>query len=275
MSTYAIGDVQGCYFSLQSLLKEINFSPKTDCLWFGGDLVNRGKYSLEVLRFIADLGEKQRTVLGNHDFHLLICAQHPNKLRAEDTLTAVLAAPDAPALLHWLAHQHLMYYDANLDYILVHAGIPPMWTLAQALALAHEVEQTLASQERCEFLSNLYGNKPDLWSDHLCGWPRLRAIVNYCTRMRFCYLSGRLEMDICCSPAHNSHADVMSWFTHPARLTAAHNIVFGHWSHLKGVTNTNKVYALDTGCVWGDRLTALRLEDGQRFMVKAEAADLL
>lgn len=273
MATYVIGDVQGCYYSLQQLLQKIKFSSNTDMLWFTGDLVNRGAHSLAVLRFIRDLGNRQRTVLGNHDLHLLVAAYHPSYITAADTFAPVLTAPDCEALLEWLCHQYLIYHDADLGYTLVHAGLAPHWTLATALTLAQEVTHQLQSKQLTTFLANLYGNEPAYWHDDLQGWARLRAIVNYCTRMRYCHQDGSLELG---KPkaAKLANSQLLPWFKHPARLNTELNIVFGHWSCLGGITNTANVHALDTGCVWGLHLTALRLEDGKRFMVACDPNDL-
>jgi bis(5'-nucleosyl)-tetraphosphatase (symmetrical) len=274
VATYVIGDIQGCYYSLQQLLQKINFNSTTDRLWFTGDLVNRGANSLAVLRFVRDLGNKQRTVLGNHDLHLLVCAYNKRYLTTTDTLSTVLSAKDCADLIDWLRHQHLVYHDSQLGYTLVHAGLAPQWTLATALNLAQEVTTKLRSKQINSFLANIYGNKPDNWHDKLQGWARLRAIVNYCTRMRYCCQDGSLELGKT-KPGAPINWQLCPWFKHPARVNSELEIVFGHWSCLAGITNVANVHALDTGCVWGLHLTAMRLEDKQRFTVACDPADLI
>jgi bis(5'-nucleosyl)-tetraphosphatase (symmetrical) len=272
MSTYAIGDVQGCYAALQKLLKQIHFDATVDHLWFTGDLVNRGSHSLEVLRFVKQLGDHQKTVLGNHDLHLLACAyqQHPGW--EEDTFAEILAAPDKDELIDWLRHQALFHYDAHLDYSLVHAGLAPSWDVAKALALAHEVEAVLQSDQIKDFLGKMYGDQPNYWDDHLSGWDRLRAITNYLTRVRFCYPDGHLELSSK-GPADAPQERLLPWFRMPDRVNEELKIIFGHWAALGGITHTSNVYSLDTGCVWGFKLTAMRLEDGKRFRVDCESED--
>lgn len=272
MPTYAIGDIQGCYTALQRLLENIHFDPSEDRLWFTGDLVNRGRYSLEVLRFIKQLGDNQRTVLGNHDLHLLACAYQQNHPSKQDTFADILTAPDREELIDWLRRQRLVYHDEQLGFTLVHAGLAPSWDLAKSLALSHEVETILQSTQVDEFLGQLYGDMPNYWDEALQHWPRLRAIVNYCTRMRFCYPDGRLELSDKI-PAHAPQEGLIPWFRSPQRKTKNLNIIFGHWAALGGVTHTPNVYALDTGCVWGFKLTAMRLEDGKRFTAACESED--
>lgn len=272
MPTYAIGDVQGCFIALQKLLKHIQFDPTRDQLWFTGDLVNRGSHSLEVLRFVKGLGNNQKTVLGNHDLHLLACAyqQHPGW--KEDTFTDILTAPDREELIDWLRHQALFHYDKNLDYALVHAGLAPSWDTQKALALSQEIETVLQGSEIADFLGKMYGDQPDTWSDSLSGWDRLRAITNYFTRVRFCYPDGRLELSDK-GPANSPQSHLLPWFRLPDRINEDQRIIFGHWAALGGITHTPKVYSLDTGCVWGFKLTAMRLEDEKRFGVSCESED--
>jgi len=272
MATYAIGDVQGCYSALQKLLKHIHFNPMQDQLWFTGDLVNRGSHSLEVLRFVKELGKSQRTVLGNHDLHLLACCYHQHPGWEEDTFSAILSAPDREELIDWLRQQSLFYYDKNLDFALVHAGLAPSWDLDKALTLAHEVETILQSDQIVPFLGQMYGNNPDYWDESLTGWNRLRVITNYFTRIRFCYPDGHLELSDK-GPADAPHKRILPWFRLPDRVNADLKIIFGHWAALGGITHTPKVYSLDTGCVWGFKLTAMRLEDEKRFWVSCESAD--
>ncbi|EKD54135.1 MAG: hypothetical protein ACD_60C00120G0005 [uncultured bacterium] len=273
MTTYAIGDVQGCFTALEKLLQEIQFDPKKDTLWFTGDLVNRGPESLETLRFIKNLGKKQHTVLGNHDLHLLALSHHAHQGWHDDTLAPILKAPDRDELLDWLLHQPLIYHDEKLDYVMVHAGLAPDWDLLTAKKLAKEVEDLLQSSKRNEFFQHMYGNEPNHWQETLKGWDRIRCIVNYFTRARFCEPDGSLELTTkeTISPEKTS---LIPWFNIPNRKTADIKIIFGHWAALGGITHTENVFALDTGCVWGYCLTAMCLEDGSRVSVPCASLSL-
>lgn len=260
MSTYAIGDVQGCYEPLLKLLDKINYSDN-DTLWFTGDLVNRGPDSLQVLRFIKNLPAKQ-VVLGNHDLHLLALAHSKHPGWKEDTLHSILQAEDRDELIHWLLHLPLLHYDETLGFIMVHAGLSPNWDLATAKRLAREVETVLQSPKAPEFFNAMYGDQPDQWSETLKGYDRLRCITNYLTRARLCHADGRLELKSKGKiDANVQH--LIPWFKLPRQINA--KIIFGHWAALGGETYTPNVYALDTGCVWGFCLTAMRLEDGKKF----------
>lgn len=270
MSTYAIGDIQGCYSELMSLLHKINFDPNCDSLWFVGDLVNRGPESLQVLRFVKQL-KNCVSVLGNHDLHLLAVYHEKNSLKADHTLDDILQAPDAEELIKWMRLRPLMHYDADLGYALVHAGIYPLWTIAQAKRYAEEVEFSLQGEGHQNLLAVMYGNKPDIWNESLTGYDRLRFIFNCFTRMRFCSAAGQLELTAKNSkPA--SPPDYMPWFEVPNRPAKNDQIIFGHWAALCGKVTVPNVYALDTGCVWGRSLTAMRLEDKQLFSVPFGAA---
>jgi len=268
MTTYVIGDVQGCFDALERLLTAIHFDSSRDILWFTGDLVNRGPQSLEVLRFIKTLGEaRQKTVLGNHDLHLLAVAYGVRELHHDDTLQAVLAAPDRNELMDWLRHRPLLYEDKNTGFVLTHAGLAPAWSLKQARLLAQEVEAVLRGNTPAYYLKQMYGNQPDLWEDRLTGIERLRCITNYLTRMRLCHPDGRLEL------SYKGRIDTMPpglipWFDVPDRANSNVKILFGHWAALGGKADVSNVYPLDTGCVWGNCLTAMRLEDEKRFTVK-------
>lgn len=257
MSTYAIGDVQGCFDELQALLAACRFDPRRDRLWFVGDLVNRGPKSLEVLRFVRDLGDRATVVLGNHDLHLVCLAAGFAKRRPDDTLDAVLDAPDGEQLVTWLRHRPLIVADAR--WAMVHAGLLPGWTIARALALGEEVSVALRGPDHREFLANMYGSRPDAWSDALVGHDRLRVIVNAMTRMRFCSRAGVMEFATK-GEASGAPPGYMPWFE--ARDPAAddRDVVCGHWSAL-GLFLGARVAAIDTGCVWGGALTALRLDD--------------
>ncbi|MCW8919451.1 MAG: symmetrical bis(5'-nucleosyl)-tetraphosphatase [Gammaproteobacteria bacterium] len=262
MSTYAIGDIQGCYDELQQLLQQLHFDPARDTLWFTGDLVNRGPKSLETLRFVKGLGERAITVLGNHDLHLLAVWQHQQKhIKADDTLAAIFAAADGEELLQWLRQRPLMHYDAALDYAMLHAGLPPQWSRDEALARAAEVEAVLRGERFHEFLGHMYGNKPARWSDRLTGWDRLRFIVNCFTRLRLCSEDGQLEFKYK-GELDNAPAGYRPWFELAQRQSRQQRLVVGHWSAL-GLYRQHNVNAIDTGCLWGGTLTALQLESGE------------
>ena len=266
MATYAIGDVQGCFEPLQRLLDYLRFSPATDRLWFVGDLVNRGPQSLEVLRFVKSLGDAAITVLGNHDLHLVLQAAGFGKASKEDTLDAVLAAPDRDDLLAWLRSCPLFHVEG--EWAMVHAGLLPSWDVAKARALSDEVSAALTAPDYRDFLAHMWGSEPDAWRDDLTGWDRLRVIVNAMTRMRFVTPEGRMEFRAPGSkgPPERGPAGTLPWFAVPERKSADHLIVFGHWSAL-GFRQMDKVLALDSGCLWGGSLTAVRLEDRRVFQM--------
>lgn len=269
MAVYAIGDVQGCFDELMALLRAIDFAPARDRLWFTGDLVNRGPKSLEVLRYVRSLGERAVTVLGNHDLHLLAVAHSTAPPRRKDTFADVLAAPDRADLLAWLQRQPLLHHDGDLNYTMVHAGLAPDWDIATARACAVEVEQVLRGERAGEFFAHMYGDQPLQWRADLRGWPRLRFITNCLTRLRYCYHDGRLALDYKGAPG-GQPAGQLPWFELPQRRSAAARVIFGHWSTL-GASAGHNVYGLDTGCVWGGRLTALRLDDARWFSVACAA----
>jgi len=258
MAVYAIGDIQGCFDELQALLEIIQFNPQQDHLWFAGDLVNRGPKSLETLRFIKGLGKRAVSVLGNHDLHL-IAAAYGHPLKSDDhTLDAILNAPDRDELIDWLRQQPLLHHDAVLGYTMIHAGLPPQWDLKLARQCAQEVETMLRSNNIADFIEHMYGNKPRRWSDDLSGWKRLRFTVNCLTRLRFCDDEGRLEFKYK-GPPGSQPAEFRPWFEIPKRNSCDLNIVFGHWSTL-GKRDDPGVFPLDTACLWGGELTALRLD---------------
>ena len=264
MATYAIGDVQGCLGPLQALLDAIEFNPAKDTLWFAGDLVNRGPQSLATLRFVQSLGKTAIVVLGNHDLHLLALAYGVTSPRNKDTLREILSAPDSDELLHWLRQQKLMHASEDNRYLLSHAGLPPIWNSTQALGYAAEVESLLRSDAIKDYLHAMYGNQPDTWDDNLPGPERWRLITNYFTRMRFCDANGKLEL-ACKLGADQAPPGFRAWFQHTLQLQPQQKILFGHWAALDGETNNPQCIALDTGCVWGGRLSMLRLEDEQWF----------
>jgi bis(5'-nucleosyl)-tetraphosphatase (symmetrical) len=259
MATYAVGDVQGCFDELRELLARTGFDGARDRLWFVGDLVNRGPASLEVLRFVRGLGERALVVLGNHDLHLLCVAHGHARRRKDDTLDEVLAAPDAAQLLDWLRARPLMHAEGG--YALVHAGLLPQWSVQRARALAREVEGALRAPRYREFLAHLYGGTPSAWADDLAGWDRLRVIVNAMTRLRYCSEAGVMELR---AKGAEAPPGTRPWFE--LRVADEAFLVFGHWSAL-GLKVTPRLAALDSGCVWGGGLTALRLEDRALFQV--------
>ena len=272
MATYAIGDIQGCYDSLQRLLEQCAFDPARDRLWLVGDLVNRGPRSLETLRFFKSLGEAAITVLGNHDLYLLMVAEGGAKYSGkDDTLDDIFEAPDRAELLGWLRKQPLCHTEGN--YCLVHAGLLPQWTAARARELAREAEKALQGPDFREFIMNLWGSEPAAWSDDLAGWPRLRVIVNAMTRMRFCTPDGTMEFRVKGKVA-NAPAGHLPWFALPGRRSADSVLITGHWSAL-GLKITPNLLALDSGCLWGGHLTAVRLEDRRVFQVDCSPAEAL
>lgn len=264
MATYAIGDIQGCFDSLQQLLAKCAFDPARDRLWLVGDLVNRGPRSLETLRFVRSLGKAALTVLGNHDLYLLMVAEGGAKARGkDDTLQPILDAPDCAELLDWLRQQPLCHVED--DYCMVHAGLLPQWSIKKARKLAREVEAALQGEQYREFIANMWGSQPDRWSDDLEGWPRLRAVVNAMTRMRFCSADGVMDFKVKGELAR-APAGYMPWFEVPGRKSAKSVLVTGHWSAL-GFRLSDNMLALDSGCLWGGHLTAVRLDDRQVFQV--------
>ncbi len=270
MPTYAVGDIQGCFDSFRRLLDHCRFDPAADRLWLVGDLVNRGPSSLETLRFVKGLGHAAITVLGNHDLYLLMVAEGGAKFRGkDDTLQDIFDAPDCAELLEWLRRQRLCHVEG--DYCLVHAGLLPQWTAVRARELAVEVEAALQGVQFRDFILNLWGSQPAAWSDDLTGWDRLRVIVNAMTRMRFCTPDGVMEFHSK-GEALNAPAGHLPWFEAPGRMSADTVLVTGHWSAL-GLKLLPNLLALDSGCLWGGHLTALRLEDRRVFQVDCSAGE--
>jgi bis(5'-nucleosyl)-tetraphosphatase (symmetrical) len=267
MAHYAIGDIQGCHAELCELLALIGFSPATDRLWLTGDLVNRGPDSLGVLREVHALGGAAQTVLGNHDLHLLTVAAGHRHSHRDDTIAQILTAPDRDELLEWLARQPLAIAESNM--LMVHAGVLPQWSAARVLALAGEVETVLASTDREPFLRVLYGDDPHAWRDDLEGFDRLRAIVNALTRLRFCTSDGRMEFREKRGAAH-APPGFAPWFLHEPRRSASSLVICGHWSTL-GLVLAPNVLMLDSGCLWGGPLTAMRLSDRRVYQVPSHA----
>ena len=272
MSTYAIGDVQGCYSELRSLLRECGFDARRDRLWFVGDLVNRGPCSLEVLRFVADLGDRAHVVLGNHDLHLVASAHGVRRLRDKDTFHDVLDAADGEALVDWLRDRPIVHHDPERAFVMAHAGIAPAWTIDDAIRLGRELSDALRGADRSRLLSGMYGNKPDRWRDSLAGLDRLRFVTNAFTRMRYCHADGRLDFSETRPPGAQDRS-LAPWYTLRDAGVDGASIVFGHWATLQllaALPRALHVRHVDTGCVWGGSLTALRLEDDREFSVPCD-----
>lgn len=262
MARYAVGDLQGCFDPLRRLLDRVHFDPASDRLWSTGDLVNRGPQSLQCLRFFRELGASARVVLGNHDLHLLAVAAGIRKMKRGDTLQPILDAPDAADLLAWIEDQPLFYREA--DYALVHAGLAPQWTLDDAARLSAEVSTALRGKERESYLNGMYGDEPDRWSEALTGPIRWRVITNYLTRMRVVTPDGALNLRFKDAP-QEAPQGYMPWYEAPARRSAGSCIIFGHWASLMGRSHRKDVIALDTGCVWGNKLTLYALDSGDYY----------
>jgi len=258
VATYVIGDLQGCLASLKALLTHIHYQDGEDRLWFTGDLVNRGPASLETLRFLKTLTDPV-IVLGNHDLHLLSVACGQRRLFTDDTLDAILKAPDRMELIDWLRRQPLLYYDATRRTAMVHAGLPAAWTIEEALEHAALLETQLSAPDFCETLAQLFGPRPDQWDRELVGAERLRFTANALTRIRYCDTQGRLDMRNK-GPLGTQPPGLVPWFYVPGRRSADTRILFGHWSSL-GTHVFGNAICLDSGCLWGKTLTALRLED--------------
>jgi bis(5'-nucleosyl)-tetraphosphatase (symmetrical) len=266
MATYAIGDIQGCGVEFRQLLEQIKFDPARDKVWLVGDLVNRGPDSLQVLRLVRSLGDSAVTVLGNHDLHLLAVAEGVAEQHRTDTLDEVLHAPDRAELLLWLRQQRLLHAEGG--HVLVHAGLLPQWSVAQASQLAREVESALRGPDYAIFLARMYGNAPHAWDDSLEGYKRLRVIVNAFTRMRICTPQGEMEFRFK-GEVQDIPEGYLPWYEVPRRKSREATVIFGHWSAL-GLKVEPRVIALDTGCLWGGPMTAIRLEDRELFQVECK-----
>lgn len=271
MSIYAIGDIQGCYRELRELTEKINFDPALDQLWFVGDLVNRGPESLETLRFIRSLKHSAVAVLGNHDLHLLAVSEGLRKLKKKDTLKPILEAPDAAELLDWIRHRPILHYEALINSAMAHAGIYPAWTLEEAMSLAGELEQTLQSPGYRDFLIAMYGDSPSSWEDSLTEHHRLRFITNSFTRMRLVNSAGALDL-VTKSGLEQIPQSLTPWFRVPDRKNQNTRIIFGHWATL-GFHQENNVIALDTGCVWGGQMSALKLDNTDSTLAQIDCED--
>ncbi len=271
MANYAIGDIQGCYDSLQRLLDMIDFSPEDDQLWFVGDLVNRGKKSLKTLKFVKSLGDSAITVLGNHDVSLI--AMHYGVIPQSPSLKKLLTSNQREELVDWLRHRPFLHIDEELGYCMAHAGISPQWRLPEAQSYAKEIEVSLQGDNPAEWLKHVYGNKPTLWSNELESYARHRYILNAFTRMRYCNSrNGSLNFKLKRPPKikkfrkKKSNAKQVPWFLYPDRKKIPLNIVFGHWSSL-GYYQDSNVLALDTGCVWGGQLSNANLDNKAPMIV--------
>jgi len=263
MTTWTIGDVQGCCTRLEALLAHLRFDPARDRLRFAGDLVNRGPESLETLRFVRGLGDCAQTVLGNHDLHLLAAAHGHRSPARGDTLEPVLDAPDRDELLDWLRRRPLLHESPQGGPVLVHAGLPPAWDLDTARACARELEAVLAGDALDAFLAHMYGNAPRCWSADLRGYDRLRFITNAFTRLRYCDADGCMDFSEKRPPGQQA-SGLVPWFAAPDRRSRGTRIVFGHWASLQAATPLDPghgVWHVDTGCVWGGSLTALCEDD--------------
>ena len=260
MAIYAIGDIQGCDDEFARLLDLLRFDPAHDRLWLVGDLVNRGPKSLDVLRRVRRMGASAIVVLGNHDLHLLALAySRTEKPKSKDTLDAIFSAPDREELLSWLRSRPMLHHDPDLNYTMVHAGLAPQWDLAQAQQCARELEGVLRDEQACRSLfDHMYGDQPNRWSEDLRGFDRLRFITNCLTRLRFCRADGTLELKYK-GRIDQAPAELFPWFRVPGRRSAGAMIVCGHWSAL-GFHRENAVLSIDTGCVWGQQLCAVRLD---------------
>lgn len=269
MANLLIGDVHGCYDELMLLLDKAQFDPANDTLWFTGDLVARGKKSLEVLRFIKSLGDKTNLVLGNHDIHLLATYQKIKKPKPKDHLDELLAAPDCDELIDWLRHQPLLQLDPELKLIMVHAGIPPNWSLEQTVTFSCLIEKKLRSDNYTKWLNKLYGDSPTQYSPDFTQSELLRYSCNALTRMRYCYEDGSLDFN-CKKAPNEAPTDLKPWFDFPSQIiNDGYRIAFGHWASLEGKGAPPSFYALDTGCCWGGKLTLLNYETQQYFSQNA------
>lgn len=269
MTTYVIGDLQGCYDELKALLNQINYNADSDHLWFAGDIVNRGPKSLKCLRFVKKLCQKGKAdmVLGNHDFHLLAAYSGLEKFVSKsDTLTDILEHKEADDLMDWLRKQPLLVTHPVYNAVMVHAGLPPVWSISQAQEYALEVQNRLKQDDWQDYIVNdLFGSEPRTWNETLTGTERLRYIVNALVRMRYCSAEAKLEFKMKSAPddANDAQGEYKPWFLHPNRKNKDYEIFFGHWSTL-GAIDAYNVHATDTGCLWGGKLTAYAIETNTR-----------
>jgi bis(5'-nucleosyl)-tetraphosphatase (symmetrical) len=272
MAVYAIGDVQGCYDSLVKLLDTLKFDLAKDQIWLAGDIVNRGPKSLEVMRFARSLGDTCKIVLGNHDLHLIAKASgrldYHHRL---DTLMPILQADDCDELIDWLRKQSLFYYDAALNFSMVHAGVPPEWDIQTCLARAAEVESVIGGEDWRAYFLEMYGDTPHTWQDDLSGWDRLRYITNCFTRLRYFHNDGRIALKFK-GGLKQSLKGQTAWFKMPNRKTVNDRILFGHWSTL-GIGQYGEVFSLDSGAVWGEKLTAIQIDQPNYVWTQVDVCD--
>lgn len=259
MAVYAIGDVQGCYSQLCRLLEKINYDQTRDILWFCGDLVNRGSESLQTIGFVRSLGDRAVTVLGNHDLHLLALYYTDQEIPETDSLYQIISSPDCNDMMDWLRFQPIIHYDEQLNFLLVHAGIHADWNLSLTQKHARELEQVLRGESYQSFFAQMYGDQPDRWSDSLTGILRLRCITNVFTRLRFYTGDGRFEFDSKGNPGQHAQDGLVPWFEKKHNLERSLRVAFGHWATL-AVGQYGQYFAVDGGCVWGGKLTALRID---------------
>lgn len=262
MATYAVGDIQGCYDTLRRLLDTLSFNPECDTLWIAGDMVNRGPESLHTLRYLKSLKDRCIAVLGNHDLHLLAIAYGIRTPKHKDTLDELLTAPDADELIQWLRFRPMLHHDARRKVTMVHAGIPPVWTIEQAILEAQRLEQALRSDNCKKWLRKIFKpSNPIPWDDELKLKKKLRLTAAYLTQMRFCDAHGTLDLD---SKGATPKTGFAPWFSFPNSLSHRENIIFGHWAALEGDSGHSQIHAIDTGCVWGKSLTAINVDNFQR-----------
>lgn len=276
MATYIIGDVQGCFKELTKLCELFNFNPSRDTLWFCGDIINRGPDSLKTIRFIKNLGDKAITVLGNHDLHFLAVAFGVRRAKKSDTLDAILQAEDKDEIIEWLRFRPVLHVDHKGKAIMVHAGIPPWWDLNQCETAARELESALQGENYINVLQDMFTNEPSLWNDSLSQQERLIYITNAYTRMRFIGPNNKLNFTHKGPPENVQKSDKLTpWFLNPNLcINRDYSIFFGHWASLQGKCTVKNIYSLDTGCVWGESLTAYCLETKKYFSVKAIQSQL-
>jgi bis(5'-nucleosyl)-tetraphosphatase (symmetrical) len=276
MAVYVIGDVQGCYSQLCRLLEKIQYDQTCDILWFSGDLVNRGPESLQSIRFVRSLGDRTVTVLGNHDLHLLALFYTEQGIAKSDPLYQILSSPDCNELMDWFRFQPLIHYDESLNFLLVHAGIHADWNLTLTQDYARELEQVLRGENYRSFFAHMYGDQPDRWSDNLTGIVRLRCITNVFTRLRFYTEDGRFEFDSKGNPRQHSQHGLIPWFEKNHCLERSLRVAFGHWATL-AVGQYGRYFAVDGGCIWGGKLTALRIDtpDIQWFNMDCAAESVI
>ncbi|MDP5142517.1 symmetrical bis(5'-nucleosyl)-tetraphosphatase [Rheinheimera baltica] len=263
MATYVIGDLQGCFDALQRLLCHVNYQPEHDKLWFCGDLVARGPQSLQCLQFVKSLGEAAVTVLGNHDLHLLACYYGVSEIKKQDLLQPVFESPELESIVNWLRQQPLLHVSADQRFMMVHAGLAPAWSLQQAITMTQEV-QTQLKTDPLPILQNMYGNKPEHFHDATTEQLRWRFTINSCTRIRFCRQDGSLELKEKGHPRNQEQ--LVPWYEFWRNKLQA-ELFFGHWAALNGYSPIINIHALDTGCIWGNALTAYCIETQQRYSV--------